>query len=69
MSGYVCILSCQGLLTARRFSLCMVAGVSASERKGKKKKRNEGNRKRVGQEKYCAYGSVENVEIKDTDAG
>lgn len=26
-------------------------------------------REGIGQEKYCAYGSVANMEIKGTDAG
>lgn len=63
------------------FALCVAAGVSALERTGViEMEEEEGVRRwreigkmrkggRVGQEKNCAYGSVANTEIKDTDIG
>lgn len=47
-------LSCRGLLTVRKCALCVVAGVSASERtrekKGKKRRRNETKEKKEKRE-------------------
>ncbi len=36
---------------------------------GREEEMERDEKGRVGQEKYCAYGSVANMEIKDTGTG
>lgn len=65
-SGCVCRLSCRGLLTVRKCALCVVAGVSASERT-RGKKRNETKEKKEKMRRERGGGRRLEVDEKERE--